>query len=146
MAQVTTGDVRLYKTAGPNLEEKILITGPVTPDELQYKQNTSLGERYLLANGFSAKEDEIIIITFEHASSTIVAASTLLKLTCTIIYYGIDGQRRERAGTITETSDGFTPSANVPTVETEIGRYQVRKGEQIAVRPNDQLYMYLATA
>jgi len=145
MAQVTDGDVRLYKTAGPNLEEKIIITGPIPPSELQYRQNTSSGERYLLANGFTAKEDEIVIITFDHATSTIDKTKTLLKLTCTIVYFGIDGQRRERSGTITETSDGFTASANVATVETEIGRYQVRKGETIVVRPGDQFYLYLAT-
>jgi hypothetical protein len=141
MAEITAGTVRLYKTAGPSQQEKIIMAGPVPPEELHFRQNTSTGERFLLKNGFDMQEDEILQITFNGAVS--VAASTKLKLTCLINYKGID--RPKTLDHMLLEAD-FTKTANTLNVETEIAKYQVPKGVSLAFRRGDQFYLYLDSA
>lgn len=144
MAQITDGTIRLYKTAGPSQQEKKVMAGPVEPIELQYRQNQSSGERFLLKNGFALHEDEILIITFEHATKVSVAASLKLKLECLQTYKGLSG------GPVTMdfmlVQGDVTKQVNVATVETEIIRYQVTKGVSLSFRVNDQFFLYLDDA
>jgi hypothetical protein len=141
MAEITTGEVKLYKTAGPSQQEKIIMAGPVPPEELHFRQNTSTGERFLLKNGFDMQEDEILQITFK--GTVAVTASTKLKLTCLINYKGID-RPKTLDHMLLETD--FTLTLNTVNVETQIGKYQVPKGVSLAFRRGDQFYLYLADA
>ena len=146
MGAITTGTIRIYKTAGTNLQEKRLVVGPVTLAELAFLFDSASGYRFRIENGFEMPEDSIFQMTL--LSASVAAATTAginLRMSGKIFYQGLD-KPIALEGQLTSGDTGIALLANTANVDTEILRFQTPKGSAWSFRKGDFIYLVLATA